>query len=62
MSDRTERPRQVRPLAHVRVGELESRPPAQVPDVLGPAGRQVIDADDGVAPGHEGIAQMRAEK
>src|SRR5258705_9297239 len=62
MSHSVERPRDIQAARHIGLGELEAGAAGQMPDVLTPASRQIVDADDNVAPGSQSVAQMRAEK
>src|SRR5215475_1423909 len=62
MSYRIERPVDIQADRHIGLGELESCAAGQMLNVLAPASRQIVDADDSVAPGGQSVAQVRAEK
>ncbi len=51
MSHSVERPRDIQAARHIGLGELEAGAAGQMLDVLTPASRQIVDADDNVAPG-----------
>src|SRR5215470_15497131 len=62
MRDRAERSWDIEDADYVCSQEAELRAARQVRDVLSPSGREVIDAENLIAPGDQGVAQMRAEK
>ena len=62
MQDRVDLARHVDELRHVRADEPELRQLHQVPDVVGRAGEEVVEAEHLVALGEESLAQVGAEE